>query len=107
MENFLSHYLTFLAETATIVVAILIVAGGIAAIALSKRKPAATGQVQVTDLRRQIEQSAAHIEALRLDKKAHKAHQKALKKAHKAQRKDTEKCTYLLDFKGDIRASAV
>ncbi len=107
MENFLSHYLTFLAETATIVIAILIVAGGIAAIALSKRKPAATGQVQVTDLRRQIEQSAAHIEALRLDKKARKAHQKTLKKAHKAQRKDTEKCTYLLDFKGDIRASAV
>lgn len=105
MENFLSHYLTFLAETTTIVVAILIVVGGIAAIALSKRRPAATGQVQVTDLRRQIEQSAAHIEALRLDKKARKAHQKALKKAHKTQK--TEKCTYLLEFKGDIRASAV
>ncbi|WP_414039109.1 protease SohB [Acidithiobacillus sp. M4-SHS-6] len=101
----MSHYLTFLAETTTIVVAILIVVGGIAAIALSKRRPAATGQVQVTDLRRQIEQSAAHIEALRLDKKARKAHQKALKKAHKTQK--TEKCTYLLEFKGDIRASAV
>ncbi|WP_235180047.1 MULTISPECIES: protease SohB [Acidithiobacillus] len=105
MENFFSHYLTFLAETATIVVAILIVAGGIAAIALSKRRPATAGQVQVTDLRQQIEQAADRIEALRFDKKLRKAHQKNLKKVHKA-RKD-EKCTYLLDFKGDIRASAV
>lgn len=105
MENFLSHYLTFLAETATVVVAILIVAGGITALAFSKRKASPLGQVQVTDLRRQMEQSAASIEALRLDKKTRKSHQKTLKKAHKSQK--DENCTYLLDFKGDIRASAV
>ncbi len=105
METFFSHYLVFLAETATIVVAILVLVGGIAAIAFSKRKAPVTGQVQITDLRRQIEQSGENIQQYRLDKKARKAEQKTLKKEHKA-RKD-ESCTYLMDFKGDIRASAV
>ena len=59
METFFSHYLLFLADTATIVVALLIVVGGIAAIALNKRKSPASGQVQVTDLRKQLEQSSA------------------------------------------------
>jgi serine protease SohB len=107
MENFMSHYLMFLAETATIVVAILIIAGGLTALALSKRKAPITGQVQVSDLRQQIEQAGETIQHYRLDKKARKAHQKALKKEHKTQVVKQESCTYLLDFKGDIRASAV
>ncbi|MFA7495421.1 MAG: protease SohB [Acidithiobacillus sp.] len=107
MENFMSHYLMFLAETATIVVAILIIAGGLTALALSKRKAPITGQVQVSDLRQQIEQAGETIQHYRLDKKARKVHQKALKKEHKTQVVKQESCTYLLDFKGDIRASAV
>lgn len=103
----MSHYLMFLAETATIVVAILIIAGGLTALALSKRKAPITGQVQVSDLRQQIEQAGETIQHYRLDKKARKAHQKALKKEHKTQVVKQESCTYLLDFKGDIRASAV
>lgn len=103
----MSHYLMFLAETATIVVAILIIAGGLTALALSKRKAPITGQVQVSDLRQQIEQAGETIQHYRLDKKARKVHQKALKKEHKTQVVKQESCTYLLDFKGDIRASAV
>ena len=109
METFFSHYLLFLADTATIVVALLFVVGGIAAIALNKRKSPASGQVQVTDLRKQLEQSGENVQQYRLDKKALKIHRKALKKDRKDRANDplAESCTYLLDFKGDIRASAV
>ncbi|MDA8151706.1 MULTISPECIES: protease SohB [Acidithiobacillus] len=109
METFFSHYLLFLADTVTIVVALLIVAGGITAIAMSRRKNPTSGQVQVSDLRKQLEQSSENVQQYRLDKKALKVHQKALKKDRKDKAKDpvTESCTYLLDFKGDIRASAV
>ena len=107
METFFSHYLLFLADTATIVVALLMVAGGLTAIALNKRKRPATGQVQVSDLRKQLEQSSENVQQYRLDKKALKVHQKALKKDRKAKDSSVESCTYLLDFKGDLRASAV
>ena len=109
MENFFGHYLLFLADTATIVVALLVIAGGLTAIALNRRKGPAAGQVQVSDLRKQLEQSSENVQQLRLDKKTLKAHQKARKKDRKEKAKDggAEPCTYLLDFKGDIRASAV
>ncbi|MGC9216927.1 protease SohB [Acidithiobacillus sp.] len=109
METFFSHYLLFLADTATIVVALLVVVGGIAAIALNKRKSPASGQVQVTDLRKQLEQSGENVQQYRLDKKALKIHRKTLKKDRKDRANDplAESCAYLLDFKGDIRASAV
>ncbi|MCK9188379.1 protease SohB [Acidithiobacillus sp.] len=108
METFFSHYLLFLADTATIVVALLMVAGGLTAIALNKRKKTATtGQVQVSDLRKQLEQSSENVQQFRLDKKALKAHQKTLKKDRKEKDSGDESCTYLLEFKGDLRASAV
>ena len=108
MKNFFSHYLLFLADAATTVVALLMVAGGLTAIALNKRKkPATAGQVQVSDLRKQLEQSSENVQQFRLDKKTLKAHQKALKKDRKEKDNGVESCTYLLDFKGDLRASAV
>ena len=108
MKNFFSHYLLFLADAATTVVALLMVAGGLTAIALNKRKkPATAGQVQVSDLRKQLEQSSENVQQFRLDKKALKAHQKTLKKDRKEKDSGDESCTYLLEFKGDLRASAV
>ncbi|MHB0887363.1 protease SohB [Acidithiobacillus sp.] len=107
MENFFSHYALFLADTATIIMAILVIAVGLAAI--GRRKNKSSGQIQVTDLNRRMEAMGDSIQAARLPKKA----RKALQKTHKAQRKAetrsgiAQPCVYFLDFKGDIRASAL
>lgn len=106
MNSFASHYALFLAEAATLVlVAIGLVAG---LLALSRRKARHTGQIQVTDINRQIEAAGDGIEAVRLPKNALKRLLKQRKAEHKArqQQVEAEPCTYLLDFKGDIRASA-
>ena len=105
MNGFASHYALFLAEAATLVLAILALAAGLALLARRKAKHA--GTIEVTDINRQLEAAGDRIEAARLPKKAHKALLKQRKAERKArQQGDAEPCSYLLDFKGDIRASA-
>lgn len=107
MNSFASHYALFLAEAVTVVVAILAIAAGL--VLLSRRKARHAGHVEVSDVNRQLEVAGDTLDALRLPKKAHKT----LLKQRKAERKvrqqqaEAEPCTYLIDFKGDIRASAV
>ena len=106
MNSFVSHYALFLAEAATLVLALIALVAGLGA--LSRRKSKHAGEIQVTDVNRQFEAAGDRIEALRLSKKAHKRLLKQRKAEHKARQQQTEAepCTYLLDFKGDIRASA-
>jgi serine protease SohB len=106
MNDFVSQYALFVAETVTLVLAIIAVVAGL--IALSRRKDKHAGQIQVTDINRQIEEAADRIQAVQLPRKAHKLLQKKRKLERKAHQKGTEAepCSYLLDFKGDIRASA-
>jgi serine protease SohB len=106
MNGFVSQYALFVAETATLVLAIVAVVAGL--VALSRRKDKHAGQIQVTVVNRQIEEAADRIQALRLPRKVHKLLQEKRKLERKAQQKKTEAepCSYLLDFKGDIRASA-
>ncbi len=106
MNDFISHYALFLAQAATLVIAAIALVAGLTA--LSRRKGKHLGEIEVTDINRQFEAAGDKIEALRLPKKAHKALQKQRKIEHKArqQRMEAEPCSYLLDFKGDIRASA-
>jgi serine protease SohB len=106
MNGFVSQYALFVAETATLVLAIIAVAAGL--VALSRRKDKHAGQIQVTDVNRQLEAAADRIQALQLPRKLHKLLQKRRKLERKAQQKmaEAEPCSYLLDFKGDIRASA-
>jgi serine protease SohB len=106
MDSFASQYALFLAETATLVMAVVILVAGL--VALSRRKGKHAGQIEVTDVNRQIEAAGEKIEAMRLPGKLHKRLQKKRKAERKALQKRTEagSCTYLLDFKGDIRASA-
>jgi serine protease SohB len=101
-----SQYALFLAETATIVLAIIILAAVL--FALSRRKSRDAGQIQVTEVNRQLEAAGDRIQAVRLPGKVHKILQKKRKLERKAQQKkaEAESCSYLLDFKGDIRASA-
>jgi len=106
MNDFVAQYALFLAEVATVVLAVIGLVAGL--VVLSRRKAKDTGQIQVTDVNRQLEAAGDRIQAAQLPKKARKVLQKQRKLERKAQQKRTEAepCSYLLDFKGDIRASA-
>ncbi|MBU1396135.1 MAG: protease SohB [Gammaproteobacteria bacterium] len=107
MNGFVSQYALFLAETATLVLAVIGLAAGL--VALSRRKDKDAGQIQVTDVNRQFEAAGNSIQAVQLPGKARKLLHKQRKLERKAQQKraEAEPCSYLLDFKGDIRASAL
>ena len=106
MNGLAAQYALFLAEVATVVLAVIGVVAGL--VLLSRRKAKDNGQIQVTDVNRQLEAAGDRIQAEQLPKKARKVLQKQRKLERKAQQKRTEAepCSYLLDFKGDIRASA-
>lgn len=106
INSFVPQYTLFLAELATLVIAVIALAVGIAV--LSRRKARHGGEIQVTDVNRQIEAAGDRIEALHLPKKAFKILASQRKAEHKARRQRAEAapCSYLLDFKGDLRASA-
>jgi len=106
MNGLAAQYALFLAEVATVVLAVIGVVAGL--VVQSRRKAKDTGQIQVTDINRQLEAAGDRIQAEQLPKKARKVLQKQRKAERKAQQKRTEAepCSYLLDFKGDIRASA-
>jgi serine protease SohB len=105
MNTFIAQYALFLAQAATLVVAVLALAAGL--VVLSRRKARHAGELQVTDVNRQFEAAGDRIEAARLPKKAFKALLKQRKAEHKAQQQaDAAPCSYLIDFKGDVRASA-
>jgi len=108
VSEFLSAYGLFLAELATfaLVLAVLVVV-----IVASRRRGHAEGLV-VEHLNRQFEDSAdglkLAIEGKGRYKKALKARQKERKREDKARGKDgsTKPRMFVLDFKGDLRASA-
>ncbi len=107
MNGLVSQYALFLAEIATLVLAVFLLVAGL--VALSRRKEKDAGQIQVTEVNRQLEAAADKIQAVRLPRKARKLLHKQRKLDGKAQQKraEAEPCIYLLDFKGDLRASAL
>ena len=108
MSEFLSAYGLFLSELATFALVLVIIA---VLIASSRRRGHAEGLV-VEHLNRQFEDSAdglkLAIEGKGRYKKALKARQKERKREDKARGKDgsTKPRVFVLDFKGDLRASA-
>jgi serine protease SohB len=104
--EFVAEYIGFLAKTVTLVVAIVIVLLAIAAVRGKGRRH--VGQLQVNklndfykELHQRLEQSVLNKDQL---KAAHKAEAKAAKLEKKA---DSHKPrVYVLDFDGDIKASA-
>jgi serine protease SohB len=106
MNGFAAHYALFLAEVATLVLAAIALAAGL--VALARRKGRHLGEIQVTDINRQLEAAGDRIEAVRLSKKVFKNLAKQRKAERKARQQQGEAgpCSYLIDFKGDIRASA-
>jgi len=107
MNGLAAQYALFLAEITTVVLAVIGLAAAL--VALSRRKAKHAGQIEVTDVNRQFEAAADRIQAAQLPKKALKTLHKQRKAERKAQQKraEAEPCSYLLDFKGDIRASAI
>lgn len=107
MNDFVARYFLFLAEIVTVALAIVGVVVGV--LALSARRSKASGRIQVTDVNRQVEAAGGAIDAARLGRKAHKTLLRKRMRAGKTQQPPAEAapCCYLLDFKGDIRATAI
>ncbi|AAU37753.1 MULTISPECIES: protease SohB [Basfia] len=116
-SEILVGYGIFILEILTI---LLVIAGIVAAImTLKQQKNPQTGELKLTDLSEQYQDNVKKLKDFRLTdeelKQAEKARKKADKqkaKENKAKNKKGEKteeslkpCVYVMDFKGDIRAS--
>jgi serine protease SohB len=117
--EFLQEYGLFLAQAVTIVVSILIVVGGIVVLT-QKQRHSHEGQIEIHHVNEKYESIGESIrevvddhELLKAEHKQKKKSDKAKAKTTKKQRKkgleDTEakrKRLYILNFDGDIKASA-
>ena len=120
--EFLIEYGLFLAKAITIVLAILIVVGGIASVAMRQKK-SSDKQLAVTHIGNQFEEMEKTVSTAALspdavkqrnkaEKKRLKQEARAQKKAHKASKKSndppaTKKRVFVINFNGDIKASSV
>ncbi|TDV56877.1 inner membrane peptidase [Pseudomonas graminis] len=105
--EFIFDYASFLAKTVTIVIAIIVVLVVIASMRGRGRR-AAGGQLHVTKLNDFYKGLRDRLEGSLLDKARLKALRKSQAKALKKDKKSTEvkSRVYVLDFDGDIKASA-
>ncbi|MND72300.1 putative protease SohB [compost metagenome] len=105
--EFLAEYASFLAKTATLVIAILVVLSAIAGLRGKGRRKAG-GQLQVNKLNEFYKDLRERLESSLLDKAQLKALRKQQAKAQKQQKKTPEDKSrvFVLDFDGDIKASA-
>lgn len=105
--EFLAEYASFLAKTATLVIALLVVLSAIAGLRGKGRRKAG-GQLQVTRLNDFYKELRERLESGLLDKAQLKALRKQQAKHDKQQKKTPEDKprVFVLDFDGDIKASA-
>ncbi|MDB6145420.1 MAG: inner rane peptidase [Pseudomonas sp.] len=105
--DFLAEYASFLAKTVTLVVAILIVLAAFASLRSKGRRKSA-GQLQVSKLNDFYKGLRERLEQSLLDKDRLKALRKEQVKALKKEKKAAgpKSRVYVLDFDGDIKASA-
>ena len=118
--DYIYEYGLFLAQAGTLVVAILIVVGGIIAMS-SRNKLEPEGHIEIKHLNERYEQIRETIGEVVCDEETLKAEHKSKKKADKKEAKEAKKKRksaaededitgkarlYVLDFDGDIKASA-
>ncbi|MCU1722674.1 MULTISPECIES: protease SohB [unclassified Pseudomonas] len=105
--EFLAEYASFLAKTATLVIAVLVVLSAIAGLRGKGRRKAG-GQLQVTRLNEFYKDLRERLESGLLEKNQLKALRKQQAKEQKKQKKAPEDKprVFVLDFDGDIKASA-
>ncbi len=125
MIEYFADYGLFLAKAITIVVAILIAAGNLAALAMRQKKQTEK-QLEITHLNRQYEEMEITLSAATLSPAAMKLNMKAEKKKLKEEAKAEKKASkgkktadnsaaeaaagkrlFVLDFDGDIKATCV
>ena len=103
MSEALLEYGLFLAKTVTIAAAILFVA---AALVNLKRRARDAEGMKVTDLKKRMRQSADGLRGALLPKAERKKLAKERKREAKAKPEQPRRRVFVLDFRGDIRASA-
>lgn len=105
--EFLADYASFLAKTVTLVVAILVVL--IALASLRRGRKQSGGQLEVHKLNDFYKSMRERLEQSVLDKEKLKSQRKREAKAAKQAKKsdETRPRVFVLDFDGDIKASAV
>lgn len=112
--NFLFEYGMFIAKALTIVIAILVVVGGI--IALASKQKSAKGNLEITSISEHLENIATHARQLLLTKEELKKFNKEKKLAVKKQAKQDSKekdgkqtvgKVFVIDFKGSMDAHEV
>ena len=119
MEH-LYDYGLFLAQAVTLVAAILVVSGGIFALGQRQRSEQQEGHIEIRNLNEKYQHIGAAIRSVVEDPAAVKSQKKADKKSEKAKAKEAKKKRkepvddsgrrkrlYVLNFDGDMRASAV
>lgn len=111
--EFLYEYGLFLAKAATIVMALLIVFGAIAANAM-KQKQDSRGELEITSISDKLEDISDHARQLVLSKGQLKAYEKEQKKKAKAEKKADKKDAvqhkpnlFVIDFNGSMDAHEV
>ena len=117
--EFLQEYGLFLAQALTLVVAILAVAAGFVILGSRQRAPT-KGHIEIQDLNKRYKDIGESLRDVMDEPEARKLAQKASKKAEKAKAKSARKKAaksdaaapgerkrlYVLDFDGDLKASA-
>ncbi|WP_407297319.1 protease SohB [Stutzerimonas zhaodongensis] len=106
--EFLADYASFLAKTVTLVVAIIAVLVAIASLRRGRSKQT-SGHLEVTKLNDFYKSMRERLEQSLIEKDQLKSQRKQEAKAAKQAKKDPEKRprVFVLDFDGDIKASAV
>ena len=106
MTEFLAEYGLFLLKTATIVIAIVVIIGSAAA---AQKKAAQQEGLEIEDLNKKYRALATALKSAILNKADKKKVAKEEKELEKARAKSTESrpCVFVIDFKGDLKASAV
>jgi len=106
--EFLSEYGMFLAKAVTLVVAALMLVGGIVVlIARSGSHPEAHGRLDIRHLNEKYDSMTLALKSATLPKKALKQFQKERKAREKQHEKIERHRIFVLNFHGDIRAAAV
>lgn len=108
--DYLLQYGLFLAKVVTLVVSLVVVIGVAIGLGNRTRKQHAEGELEIEQLNDTLEQMGDALQVATLSPASRKLWQKDKKKTSKEKKKsssDNRQKVYLLEFKGDLRASAV
>jgi serine protease SohB len=103
MTDLWANYFIFLLETITILAAFLLVITKIST--CKKTNKSTNSNIEVTKINDSFQEVESHVYKKILDKTEYKKHSKSVKKASKNNSKADK--IFVLEFKGDLRASAV